>query len=169
MKLLTNYYIILRIWFTNYLKLIHSGSVKVNQNFSFSIFEFSISVLKSNLETRVFTPQKHRIFLNFNFHLTLFLSNCCFSLFVQASTVKPGVLNLFLSYCFLMLSSKRRFSNPAFQNSGSNPNWFWKPEKNPFQTWKEQFLVYFQRATGGFQLVDLILTELKDHMTYYKF
>ena len=30
--------------------------------------------------------------------------------------------NLFLSDCFLMLSIKRRFSSPAFQNSGSNPN-----------------------------------------------
>ncbi len=27
--------------------------------------------------------------------------------------------------CFLMLSSKRRFSNPAYQNSGSNSNWYW--------------------------------------------
>ena len=47
-----------------------------------------------------------------------------FFVFVQASAVKPGICNLFLSYCFLMLSSKRRFSNPAFKNSCSNP-YFW--------------------------------------------
>jgi hypothetical protein len=35
---------------------------------------------------------------------------------VQASAEKPGVLNLFLSHFFFMLSSKR-----GFQNSGSNP------------------------------------------------
>jgi hypothetical protein len=34
---------------------------------------------------------------------------------VQALAEKPGVLNLFLSHFFFMLSSKRGFSNPAFQ------------------------------------------------------
>ena len=38
--------------------------------------------------------------------------------------VKPRSCNLFLSYCCLMLSSNRRFSNPAFQNLCSNP-YFW--------------------------------------------
>ena len=42
---------------------------------------------------------------------------------------------------------KPSFWNPAFQNSGSNPTWFWKPEKNPFQTRERPFLVYFKRAT----------------------
>ena len=65
---------------------------------------------------------------------------------VQASAEKPGVLNLFLSHFFFMLISKRGFSNPAFQTQGSNPTWFLKPEKNPFQTWKGPFLVYFKRA-----------------------
>jgi hypothetical protein len=64
--------------------------------------------------------------------------------FVQASAVKPGILNLFLMpfpftgpkmaqnilglvkdkalvHCFMMLSRKR-FSNAGFQNSCSNPN-----------------------------------------------
>ena len=49
------------------------------------------------------------------------------------------ILNLFFSYCLLMLNSKRRFSNPAFQNASSNPNWYWNPPKNPFQTWKGPF------------------------------
>jgi hypothetical protein len=34
---------------------------------------------------------------------------------VQASAEKPGVLSLFLSHFFFMLSSKREFSNPAFE------------------------------------------------------
>ena len=38
--------------------------------------------------------------------------------------MKPGICNSFLNNCFLMLSSKRRFSNPTFQNSCSNP-YFW--------------------------------------------
>ena len=38
--------------------------------------------------------------------------------------MKPGICNLFLRFCFLMLSSKRSFSNPVFQNSCSNP-YFW--------------------------------------------
>ena len=50
---------------------------------------------------------------------------------MEASTVKPGVLNVFFSYCFLILSSKRRFLNPSFQNWGSNPNWYGKHPKNP--------------------------------------
>ena len=61
--------------------------------------------------------------------------------FVQASVVKPGVLNLFLSYCFFKISSKRRFSNQAFLNSGSKLSWYWSNLK------KTHFLVYFNRAT----------------------
>ena len=47
---------------------------------------------------------------------------------------------------FPNLGSRPDIENPAFQSSCSNPNWYWKPEKNPFQTWKGQFLVYFNRA-----------------------
>jgi hypothetical protein len=35
---------------------------------------------------------------------------------VQASAEKPGVLNIFLSYFFFMLSSKREFSKPNISN-----------------------------------------------------
>ena len=94
------------------------------------------------------TPKKLNVF-NFQF--------ACFSAIVDfiiwfctslSSAEKPGVLNLFLSHFFFMLSSKRGVSNPAFQNSGSNPTWFWKPEKNPFQTWKRPFLVYFKGSNN---------------------
>ena len=107
---------------------IHIGPVKVDQKFSFSIFVFSISVLNSNLETRVLT--------------TVFLG--CQNLGFSA------IRSWFYSLFFVHLSSKtwsfelisqqqKKVSNPAFQNSCSNPNWYWKPEKNPFQTRKRPF------------------------------
>ena len=91
------------------------------------------------------TPQKLNVF---NFQLTCFSAIVDFIIwFCLSSAEKLGALNLFFSHFFFMLSSKRGVSNPAFQNLGSNPTWFWKPEKNPFQTWKRPFLVYFKRAT----------------------
>ena len=86
---------------------------------------------------------------------------------VQSSAEKPGVLNLFLSHFFFMLSSKRGVSNPAFQNSGSNPTWFWKPEKNPFQTWKRLFLVYFKRAAVSINAIFLFLTSTRTSRLIY--
>ena len=57
----------------------------------------------------------------FQFSANFFLSNFLhYSLFLYKPQ-KPGFCNLFLSYCFFMLSSIRRFSNPAFQNLCSNP------------------------------------------------
>jgi hypothetical protein len=65
------------------------------------------------------TPEKQTAFI---FQLNCFSAIVDFILGVcKASAEKIGVLNLFPSYFFLMLSSKRRFSNPAFKNSGSNP------------------------------------------------
>ena len=74
----------------------------------------------------------------------LFLSNCWLYSLV---TETPGVLKLFLGYFFFMLSSKRRFSNPAFPNLGSNLTQLdiENPTKNPFQT----FQVYFKRTLIG--------------------
>ena len=63
------------------------------------------------------TPEKLNVY---NFQLTQHLLILFFG-FEQAAAEKPGVLNLFLSYFFFMPSSKRRFSNPALQNLGSNP------------------------------------------------
>ena len=85
---------------------------------SFEKLGLKYHILNPNLETRKTEC--------FQFSANLFLSNFCFYSFlvVQASAVKPGICNLFLSYCFLMLSGKRWFSNPAFQNSCSNP-YFW--------------------------------------------
>ena len=85
------------------------------------------------------TPKKLNVF---NFQLTCFSAIVDFIIWFctsLSSAEKPGVLNLFLSHLFFMLSSKRGFSNPAFQNSGSNPTWFRKPEKIPFQTKKGHF------------------------------
>ena len=101
-------------------------------------FQFSISVwvrtrvLKSwifNIRswTQIWsfdTPEKQNVF---NFQLSCFSSIFAFILClctIVASVVKHGICNLFLSYCFLMLSSKTRFSNPVFQNSCSN-SYFW--------------------------------------------
>ena len=100
--------------------------------------------MNPTLETPVLKPQKNWMFSIFSLLVSQIL--LIFG-FVQASAEKLRGLNLFLSYFFFMLSSKWRFSNPTFQNLGSNPTWFWKPEKNPFQTWKGPFLVYFKRAT----------------------
>ena len=84
------------------------GPIKVNRKFSMSILGFSISVLNPNLETHALKPG----FPNLGFSAIVdFILWFC----TLASAVKPGVLNLFLS-------SKKRFSNPAFQNSCSNPN-----------------------------------------------
>ena len=81
---------------------------------------FSISGLEPKFGNPSFdTPEKQNVF---NFQLTCFSAFfILFFVFVQASAAKPGICNLFLSYCFLMLSSKRRFSNQVFQNSCSNP------------------------------------------------
>ena len=113
-----------------------------------------ISVFNLNLETPDLKLTKK---LNvFNFQLSCFSAIVDFIIWfcTSLSAEKSGVLNLFLSHFFFMLSSKRGFSNPAFQNSRSNPTRFWKPEQNPFQTWKRPFLVYFKRATN-FNLSDL--------------
>ena len=117
------------------------------------------------------TPQKLNVF---NFQLTCFSAIVDFIIWFctsLSSAEKPGVLNLFLSHFFFMLSSKRGVSNPAFQNLGSNPTWFWKPEKNPFLTWKRPFLVYFKRATG-FMWVYIALSsiiELYKNLLYFNF
>ena len=59
------------------------------------------------------TPQKLNVF---NFQLTCFSAIVDFIIwFCLSSAEKPGVLNLFLSHFFFMLSSKKRFSNPGFQ------------------------------------------------------
>jgi hypothetical protein len=86
------------------------GHVKVIQKLSFSIYGFSIFNIS-------FEPDNV-----FNFQLVSQQLLILFFGFVKASAVKHGVLNLFVSDCFLMLSIKRRFSNPALQKSGSNPS-----------------------------------------------
>ena len=61
------------------------------------------------------TPKKLNVF---NFQLTCFSAIVDFIIWFctsLSSAEKPGVLNLFLSHFFFMLSSKRLFSNPAFQ------------------------------------------------------
>ena len=90
------------------------------------------------------TPKKLNVF---NFQLTCFSAIVDFIIwFCTSLSRETWSFELILSHFFFMLSSKRGFSNPAFQNSGSNPTWFWKPEKNSFQTWKRPFLVYFKRT-----------------------
>ena len=47
--------------------------------------------------------------------------------------------------------SRPDIENPAFQNSCSNQNWYWKPEKKiHFKPKKGHFLVYFNRASANF-------------------
>ena len=89
----------------------------------------------------------------FQFSVNLFLSNCWFDYLVL---YKPQQRNLefwtYFSQSFLFFAQQQKrvfkpsFLNPSFQNSGSNPTWFWKPEKVPFQTWKRPFLVYFKKG-----------------------
>ena len=100
----------------------------------------------SSLEPKVVNPRKTECF---QFSANVFSAIFdLFFVFVQASAVKPGICNLFLSYCFLMLSSKRRLSIPVFQNLCPNPyfwgfqirvmHWYWK-------IGEAEFLVYFNR------------------------
>jgi hypothetical protein len=79
-----------------------------------------------------------------------------FFVFVQASAVKPGICNLFLSYCFLMLSSKRRFSNPAFKNSCSNP-YFWgvKTRVSKFGFLNSGFKIRVSKFRGNYSFLNL--------------
>ena len=85
----------------------------------------------------------------FQFSVDSFLSNCWFYyLFLYM----PQQRNLeFWTYfsviSFLCSAEKKGFQMQLFKKSGSNPIWFWKLERNPFQTWKRPFLVYFKRAT----------------------
>ena len=90
---------------------------------SFEKLGFQYQVLNPKLETQICdTPEKLNVF---NFQLIASQQFLILSfVLVQTSAVKPGICNLFLSYCFLMLSSKTRFSNPVFQNSCSN-SYFW--------------------------------------------
>ena len=54
---------------------------------------------------------------------------------------------------FPNLGSRADIENPAFQNSCSNPNWYWKPEKKiHFKPEKGHFLVYFNRASYSFKM-----------------
>jgi hypothetical protein len=88
------------------------------QLLSFWIFNISFEPEFGNPNFEI--SEKHHVF-NFQLSFSQQLLILFFGL-LQDSAMKPGVLNLFLSYCFLMLSGKRRFLNPAFQNTGSNPN-----------------------------------------------
>ena len=118
--------------------------------FGFVKFQVCLKSVKISFEPefgnpRFETPKKLNVL---NFQLTYFSAIVDFIFWFCTSLSKePGVLNLFLSHFFFMLISKRGFSNPAFQNSGSNPTWYWKPKTNPFQTWKRPYLVYFKRAS----------------------
>ena len=88
----------------------------------------------------VLKPQKNRIF--FNFQLTCFSAIVDFILrFCTSPSSETWTLNLFLIYCFLMLSSKRRVSNLAFQKSSSKPNWYFKSKKIHFKPKKAIFWV----------------------------
>ena len=125
--------------------------------FGFVKFQFCLKSVNISFEPefgnpRFETPKKLNVF---NFQLTCFSAIVDFIIWFctsLSSAEKPGVLNLFLSHLFFMLSSKRGFSNPAFQNSGSNQNWSW-PE-----TLKRPFLVYFNR-------VSILLTKTSFKMT----
>ena len=106
--------------------------------------------------TRIWKPQiwNPRKTECFQFSVNLFLSNCWFYYLVlykpQLSRETWSFELISQSFLFYAQQQKRvfkpSFSNPAFQNSGSNSTWLWKPDKNSFQTWKGPFLVYFKRA-----------------------
>ena len=95
------------------------------------------------------TPKKLNVF---NFQLTCFSAIVDFIIWFCTSLSRETWSFELISQSFLFYAQQQKrvfkpsFSNPAFQNSGSNPTWFWKPVKNPFQTWKRPFLVYFKRA-----------------------
>ena len=109
----------------------HIGPIKVNQKFSWSTLGFSISVLNWIHKPRFWNPSfQIRVSQQL---LTLFLG------FVQASAVKPGVLNLFLS-------SKNVFQTQLFKTRVLTQTDIENLKKYPFQTWKRHFLVYFNRA-----------------------
>ena len=64
---------------------------------------------------------------------------------MQASAEKPGVLNLFLSHFFFMLSSKRGFSSSAFS---TQPFKTWVLTRPDFENPKKK--VYFNPENGHF-------------------
>ena len=82
------------------------------------------------METQALKPQKKHD-LNFQFcfaPIADFILYLCSSL---SSETWSEVWTYFsVIACFLMLCSKRRFSNPAIQNSGSNQNWYRTNLKN---------------------------------------
>ena len=110
-----------------------------------------ISVLNLNLETPdLKPPQKLNVF---NFQLNCFSAIFDFTIWFCTSLSRETWSFELISQSFLFYAQQQKkvfkpsFSNPAFQNLGSNPTWFWKLEKNSFQTWKRPFLVYFKKTS----------------------
>ena len=116
------------------------------------------------------TPKKTECF---QFSVNLFLSN--FIIWFCTSLSRETWSFELISQSFLFYAQQQKivfkpsFSNLPFQNSGSNPTWFWKPEKKSFQTWKGPFLVYFKRAIVKLTTNHWILGSLKRGQTPCQF